>query len=78
MLWMHGSVHQCVRVQDGTVTVHEPIDVLLTCVRQVLLLAQPRNEHMADSIDGMVGGETTPSILRPAAEASQERNPNQV
>ncbi|KAL3136619.1 hypothetical protein ABBQ38_005859 [Trebouxia sp. C0009 RCD-2024] len=68
----------CASLQDGTVTVHEPIDVLLTCVRQVLLLAQPRNEHMADSIDGMVGGETTPSILRPAAEASQERNPNQV
>lgn len=71
------KVSVCV-CKDGTVTVHEPVDLLLTCVRQVLLLAQPRNKQTIDSIDGRAEGGTTPSILRPAAEASQEGNPNQV
>jgi len=58
--------------------VHEPVDLLLTCVRQVLLLAKPRDRHLADSIVGMTDGDTTPSILRGAAGASQEVNPDQV
>ena len=71
---------QCLSLctQDDMVVVHEPVDVLLTCVRQVLLLAKPRDKQLPDSIVGMVDGGTTPSILRPGLGASQESNPNQV
>ena len=65
-------------MQDDVVIVHEPVDVLLTCVRQVLLLAKPRDKQLPDSIVGMVDGGTTPSVLRPGLGASQESNPNQV
>lgn len=65
-------------VQDDAVIVLEPVDLLLTCVRQVLVLAQPRDRQVPDSIVGMADGDTTPSILRPAAEASQEASPDQV
>ena len=65
-------------MQDDTVVVHEPVDVLLTCVRQVLLLAKPRDKQVPGSVVGMAEGGTTPSILRPGAEASQDSNPNQV
>ncbi len=65
-------------VQDDAVIVQEPVDLLLTCVRQVLMLAQPRDRQVPDSIVGMADGDTTPSILRPAAGASQEANPDQV
>ena len=67
-----------VRMQDEMVVVHEPVDVLLTCVRQVLLLAQPRDKHLPDTIVGVTDGGTTPSILRPGLSASQDSNPNQV
>lgn len=58
--------------------IQEPLDHLLTCVHQVLLLAKPRERHVADSIVGMSDGDTTPDILRPAGEASQETTPDQV
>ena len=54
------------------------MDLLLTCLRQVLLLAKPRDKQVPDSIVGIGAGDATPSILRPAAEASQLANPNQV
>ena len=65
-------------VQDDAVIVMEPMDLLLTCVRQVLMLAQPRDRQIPDSIVGMADGDTTPSILRPAALASQDASPDQV
>lgn len=65
-------------MQEDMVIPHEPLDLLLTCVRQVLLLAKPRDKQIPDSIVGPMDGDTTPSILRPAAEASQDANPNQV
>lgn len=65
-------------MQDDAVTVQEPVDLLLTCVRQVLMLAQPRDRQVPDSIVGMADGDTTPSILRPAAGTSQEASPDQV
>ena len=65
-------------MQDDVVILSEPVDLLLTCVRQVLLLAKPREKQIPDSIVGAMGGNTTPSILRPAAEASQDTNPTQV
>ncbi len=65
-------------MQDDAVIVQEPVDLLLTCVRQVLLLAQPRDRQVPDSIAGMADGDTTPSILRPAVGASQEASPDQV
>ncbi|KAA6422807.1 MAG: hypothetical protein FRX49_07342 [Trebouxia sp. A1-2] len=68
----------CACLQDDAVIVLEPVDLLLTCVRQVLVLAQPRDRQVPDSIVGMADGDTTPSILRPAAEASQEASPDQT
>lgn len=64
-------------VQEDAVVVHEPVDLLLTCVRQVLLLAKPRDRFAADSIIGMADGDTTPSILR-GPPGSQDANPDQV
>ena len=58
-------------------TVHEPIDLLLSCVRQVLLLAHPRDRQIPDSVLEMPIGDTTPSLLR-AAGASQQHGPVQV
>ena len=64
-------------LQDDVVTVHEPIDLLLSCVRQVLLLAKPRDRQIPDSVLEMPIGDTTPSLLR-AAGASQQHGPDQV
>ncbi|DBB12260.1 TPA: hypothetical protein ACH3X3_006362, partial [Trebouxia sp. C0006] len=63
---------------DDAVIILEPMDLLLTCVRQVLMLAQPRDRQIPDSIVGMADGDTTPSILRPAALASQDASPDQT
>ncbi|DBA84856.1 TPA: hypothetical protein ACH3X1_005879 [Trebouxia sp. C0004] len=71
-------LHACACLQDDAVIVQEPVDLLLTCVRQVLMLAQPRDRQVPDSIVGMADGDTTPSILRPAAGASQEASPEQT
>ena len=54
--------------------VHEPIDTLLTCVRQVMLLAKPRDKQLPDSVMDTTDMDTVPSVLKAPHNDSEQAN----
>lgn len=63
-------------MQDDAVAMQEPLDALLACVRQVMLLAKPSNEDPMepDSVVDPTDLDTVPSVLKASNNDSQQAN----
>ena len=54
--------------------VQEPLDILLTCVRQVMLLAKHRDKQLPDSVMDTTDVDTVPSVLKAPQNESEQAN----
>lgn len=61
-------------MQDDAVVLQEPLDSLLSCVRQVMLLAKPWDKDVPDSIMDTTDLDTVPSVLKAPHDDSQQAN----